>query len=135
MRLIEITTRQDSTQTNDTSSIAMSSDVPLIWLFEFDSARICTNKCIKGPELRSPTLLPAPQHETRMHSYFQGPYLLQAFSKSCIKHTTRNPQKDHDYHETLREPLLWIPNEDNCYYYPIDPWTVIDAEVDNEREF
>lgn len=30
--------------------------------------------------------------------------------------------------------ILWIPNEDNCYHYPIDPWTIIDAELHNEQE-
>ena len=100
---------------------------------ELDTARICTDNCIKGPELRTPELLPGPQHPTKIHSYFRGPYLLPA--KSCIRRTTRDPKKDHDYHELLREPLLWNPADDECYYYPIDTWTVIDAELDDEKEF
>jgi len=30
---------------------------------------------------------------------------------------------------------LWNPNDDECHYYPIDTWTVIDAELDDERQF
>lgn len=135
-------TRHPSTATVKHRSIELCNTIRSAntLVIELDGQQICTNHRIEGPQYQTPESLPVSDCGSDVliiyanPCCFRGPYCTVKAERHCLRHESRKPVKDHDYHTELCEPILCDAQSDECIYYPIDPWTLIDAILEDDSQ-